>query len=175
MAFHLHGVLSQQAATCTVSWNKNMLHPSMIPEEWKGTWSKQSPTVLLMRRTLAVIAIALAVVTGGPIHLKVIPGTMLWYACAVLCEITLAGRWPAHTGCLFELCVTWRRGETSTSINIMKKALVIYSRWIMLVNIWSLSFWTVILRKDVKRTWTFTDICLCHHFLQLHSHLVTVA
>ena len=57
--------------------DKNRLHLSMIPEEWKGTLSKQSPTVLLMRRTLAVIAIALAVVTGCPIHLKVISGTML--------------------------------------------------------------------------------------------------
>lgn len=71
-----------------------------------GTWPEYPPAVLLVRGTLAVVAVALRLVVAGlAIHLEAVFGTLLRGSGAVLSQVTLARRRPANTSRLFELWV----------------------------------------------------------------------
>lgn len=69
------------------------------------TWSKQPPAVVLVRGTLAVMAVARCLVVAGfAIHLKAVFGTLLRGTGAVFSQVTLACWRPANAPCLLELC-----------------------------------------------------------------------
>lgn len=75
-----------------------------------GTWSKEPPAVLLVTGTLAVVAEARSlVVAGSAVHHKAVFWAIPRHAGAVLGQVAVTGRLPAHASGMFEL---WRNIST---------------------------------------------------------------
>lgn len=77
------------------------------------TWPEHPPAVVLVRGTLAVVAVALRLVVAGfAVHLEAVFGTLLRGSGAVFSQVALACRRPADTSRLLEL-----RVETQTFLS----------------------------------------------------------
>lgn len=77
---------------------------SALPAGPPVTWPEHPPAVLLVRGTLAVVAVALRLVVAGlAVHLEAVLGALLRGSGAVLGQVALACRRPANAARLLEL------------------------------------------------------------------------